>query len=177
MAEVLNNFFSSVFTKEDTESIPQPKKINTTSRFNDIHITEADLIKYIQKLKHIKSPGPDGIHPKILKEHQHGFLPGRSTIRQLLQAMDYWTEALDNGSDIDILYLDFQKAFDSVPHQRLLAKLESYSIGGNVYNWLEFFLLNRRQRVLVNNSSSSWSDVLNGIPQGSVMGQCCSPFS
>ena len=81
----------------------------------------------------------------------HGFLPGRSTIRQLLEAMDYWTEALDNGSDIDIVYLDFQKAFDSVPHQILLAKLKSYNIG--------------------------WSDVLSGISQGSVMGQFCSPSS
>ena len=106
----------------------------------------------------------------LLSEHQHGFLSGRSTITQLLEAMDYWTEALDNGNDIDIIYLDFQKAFDSVPHQRLLKKLKSYNIGGKVYKWLESFLLNRRQRVLVNNSPSSWSDVLSGIPQGSVLG-------
>ena len=106
----------------------------------------------------------------LLSEHQHGFLPGRSTITQLLEAMDYWTEALDSGNDIDIIYLDFQKAFDSVPHQRLLKKLKSYNIGGKVYKWLESFLLNRRQRVLVNNSPSSWSDVLSGIPQGSVLG-------
>ena len=106
----------------------------------------------------------------LLSEHQHGFLPGRSTITQLLEAMDYWTEALDNGNDIDIIYLDFQKAFDSVPNQRLLKKLKSYNIGGKVYKWLESFLLNRRQRVLVNNSPSSWSDVLSGIPQGSVLG-------
>ena len=69
-----------------------------------------------------------------------------------------------------------EKCFNSFTHllfslnQRLLKKLKSYNIGGKVYKWLESFLLNRRQRVLVNNSPSSWSDVLSGIPQGSVLG-------
>ena len=67
-AEVQNNFFSSVFTKEDTQNIPEPEMKNNISRLNDIHITETDLTKYIQRLKPNKSPGPDGIHPRILKE-------------------------------------------------------------------------------------------------------------
>ncbi len=63
---------------------------------------------------------------KLFTDTQFGFLPGRSSSLQLLKVLDIWTKALDEGYDIDIVYMDYMKAFDSVPHRRLLSKLRSY---------------------------------------------------
>ena len=71
---------------------------------------------------------------------------------------------------MDVIYLDFRKAFDTVPHQRLLYKLESYGISGPIISWINSFLSDRKQRVFVNGHFSEWADVLSGIPQGSVLG-------
>ena len=72
--------------------------------------------------------------------------------------------------DFDILYLDFAKAFDTVPHQRLINKLEAYGVEGTILKWISSFLSNRTQRVRVNNSYSNSTPVHSGIPQGSVLG-------
>ena len=77
---------------------------------------------------------------------------------------------LDSGVSLDCIYLDFKKAFDSVPHQRLLSKLDAYCIGGPLKAWTKYFLLERKQQVVVNDKLSSWSLVLSGILQGSVLG-------
>ena len=63
---------------------------------------------------------------------QHGFVPGRSCSTQLLTVLDDWTSALEDGDNLDALYMDFAKAFDTVPYQRLLVKLKGYGIGGAV---------------------------------------------
>ena len=89
---------------------------------------------------------------------------------QLLESIEKWTEFLDQGYSVDVIYLDFQKAFDSVPHQRLLKKIYGYGIRGNLYNWIEDFLTHRRQRVVMNSTKLEWAIILNGIPQGSVLG-------
>ena len=68
------------------------------------------------------------------------------------------------------VYLDFQKAFDKLLHQRLLRKLKAYGIGNDVINWIEKWLTHRRQRVIVNIEISNWKSVLSGVPQGSVLG-------
>ena len=66
--------------------------------------------------------------------------------------------------------LDFAKAFDTVPHKRLLVKLKAYGIDGLTLKWIESFLKNRRQRIIQGEIVSNWVDILSGVPQGSVIG-------
>ena len=75
-----------------------------------------------------------------------------------------------DGSPVDVIYLDFQKAFDKVPHQRLILKLKSHGMGNSLINWIDQWLTDRRQRVVVDEEISSWKSVLSGVPQASVLG-------
>ena len=106
----------------------------------------------------------------LLSEAQFGFTKGRSCVTQLLATTKDWIVSLDEGCPVDALYLDFRKAFDTVPHTRLLTKLKSYGIGGNLLNWVTDFLSGRSQFVNINNSTSGQINVTSGVPQGSVIG-------
>ena len=246
---MLNNFFASVFTIENTDNMPILMQRHTGEPLAHVEITPGMVEKKLKKLKPTKSAGPDGLHPRVLLETastislplsliftkslaentlpetwktghitpvhkkgkktlpgnyrpvsltsvvgkvmeslirdrlvqhmtegrhfcdaQHGFVPGRSCMTQLLVTLELWTEWLDKGEPLDVVYLDFKKAFDSVPHTRLLQKLKAYGIDGNLLIWIQHFLLGRKQRVIVNGNLSEWVTVLSGIPQGSVLG-------
>ena len=87
-----------------------------------------------------------------------------------MDTTNIWSRLLDDNIPIDAIYWDFAKAFDSVPHKRLLVKLESYDIGGKVLSFIKNFLTGRRQRVVVNGSFSNWTYVGSGVPQENVLG-------
>ena len=247
--ELFNNYFISVFTKEDSASMPACDKVGIVSEMEEISFGEAEIKNKLLKLKICKSPGPDGIHPRILKElnqslalpleilyntsieqgklpsewksanvtplhkkgsrkkiqnyrpisltcvlckvleslirdkivaymdenelwyeDQHGFLKGRSCMTQLLQVLEDWTRSMDNGTPVTTVFMDFAKAFDTVPHMKLLKKLEKYLIDAKVIQWVARFLSNRTQRVTIGGASSTEKNVTSGVPQGSVLG-------
>ena len=250
-AEVLNSFFASVFTREDTSNIPP---LNEGERSNytfisDIRVTPLAVKKKLDNLNPNKSQGPDRVPARVLRELsasisgplsfifnlslekgcvpsdwkkaevssifkkgcrsdpgnyrpvsltcivckvleslvrdcvvsyfddndlfspcQYGFRSKRSCAVQLLVVMEKFTKWIDEGSPFDVIYLDFSKAFDSVPHGRLLEKLKSYGVVGNLLNWIKSFLTDRSQTVKVGDAKSSEQAVLSGIPQGSILG-------
>ena len=106
----------------------------------------------------------------FFRNTQYGFLKGRSTVLQLLSIIDEWTSNLDSGGQIDCIYMDFEKAFDKVPHRRLISKLQAYRIHSKILLWITDFLDKRQFRVTFNGKFSLWHDVLSGIPQGSILG-------
>jgi hypothetical protein len=107
---------------------------------------------------------------QLLPPAQHGFRKGHFVTTQLLECLNDWTHAISTGQNVDVLYYDFAKAFDTVSHPKLLYKLRHFGFSGTFLAWIQSFLSDRTFMVRVNNSFSLPSPVLSGVPQGSVLG-------
>ena len=107
---------------------------------------------------------------KLISNKQLGFLSRRSTSTQLLESMNDWSTAVDSGQCVDVCIINLKLAFDTVSHIKLLNKLSSYGLSGNMWLWLSAFLSNRQQSVIVNGVLSDPVMVSSGIPEGSVLG-------
>jgi len=247
-AEILNNQFHSVYTKEDLNNIPH-KGQSPHQTMPAIHISLQGVKKLLKGLRPYKATGPDEIPAFILKnsaeeiapylvrlfqlsldqgvipddwrtanivpvykkgekhtaanyrpisltsivckllEHiihssvmdhfdrhqilcdeQHGFRAKRSCESQLLITLHDIAKNMEEGEQTDVILLDFAKAFDKVPHTRLLHKLEHYGVRNSTLKWIKDFLSNRTQSVILENHKSAPLEVVSGVPQGTVLG-------
>ena len=107
---------------------------------------------------------------KLLLDSQHGFRHKRSCLSNLLEFFHNMFSIYDSSRAIDIIYLDFQKAFDKVPHKKLMTKVRALGIIGETGDWIEDWLTDRKQRVVINGEASEWADITSGVLQDSVLG-------
>ena len=110
------------------------------------------------------------ISNNLISQRQHGFLARRSTATNLMSCLNNWTKMIDKKENIDVVYVDLAKAFDSVCHSKLIYKLRKLGFGGNLLHWLKIFLTDRKHYVKVDDTISSESCVESGIPQGTILG-------
>lgn len=150
--------------------VPIPKCENPTQavHYRPVSLTSVfcrcmEQILRIHILKHLNSNN-------AISMDQHGFLPHRSPTTQLITCLSDWSSMLDNGLPVDIIYFDFQKAFDRVSHALLLDKLSIAGLSHEIISWIKDFLHDRIQRVRVDDKLSPALSVYSGVPQGSSLG-------
>ena len=114
---------------------------------------------------HIYSHVEDLLHP-----NQHAFRKQKSCVTQLVQYVHSLAKTLDSGGQTDVIYLDMAKAFDRVPHEKLMYKLEMLGLRYPLLAWIKDYLTNRHHRVIIEGTASDWKPVTSGVPQGSIIG-------
>ena len=146
---------SPVFKKLDNTSKDNYRPISTLSNFTKLFesILFTQLNRYMQNIS------------KYLTE----FWKNHNMQNSLLRMIESWKVRLNNGSKVGVIIMDLSKAFDSLNHELLLAKLKAYGLDSNSVTFMKNYLTNRLQRCKKNNSFSEWGKVLNGVPQGSIL--------
>ena len=110
----------------------------------------------------------------LLKNSQHGFRNKQSCLTNLLDFLYDTLNQYDENKAVDIIYLDFHKAFNKVPHKRLMSKQKVHEIRGNVLKWIKNWLTDRKQRVVINGKASTWTNVTSSFTRGQPWVHLCS---
>ncbi len=146
--------------KKDSKALPSNyRPISLTSHIIKVfeRVIRKKLVLHLEK-------------NNLLCSNQHGFRSGRSCLTQLLHHFDDVLESLINNADFDSIYLDYAKAFDKVDHKLLIKKLHLYGINQKIVKWIESFLSDRKQAVVVDGHMSFLALIISGVPQGTVLG-------
>ena len=106
----------------------------------------------------------------MLSKYQCAFRRGYNAQHCLITLIEKWKKSVDNGGAFDVLFIDLSKAFDCLPHEILIAKLDAYGFDKNALKLVNSYLTYRKQRVKINGKYSSWSEILFGVPQSSILG-------
>ena len=155
----LQSFITPIFKKGNAADPMNYRPISLTATMCKLMevIIKDQLVRYL-------------VTKGLINKHQHAFISNHSTATNLLECINDWLVFIKSPNRTDVVYIDFSKAFDTVVISKLLFKLECYGITGLLLRWIQFFLSNRMQCVVLDHCFSSFTDVTSGVPQGSVLG-------
>ena len=177
IAPILTNMFTTSLATGTTPSLWRTANIvaifkkgskMSTENYRPVSLTSV-VCKVLEHIIHRHIMNHCDQH-NLLRSHQHGFRQNHSCESQLILSMEDIYRQHDKNKQVDMLILDFTKAFDTVPHQRLLMKLKHYGIDSNLHRWISSWLTERTQQVVVDGDYSSCKQVRSGVPQGTVLG-------